>query len=94
MSAFKNSDDFNERLSTPAKARQAALEKFRARPMADGAAVVEQQAAREVETARLEPEADRQAAAEVARSPGIGVRPPLKPRGAAWDDGGEGAIDE
>jgi len=31
MSAFKNGDDFNERLSTAAKARQASLEKFRAR---------------------------------------------------------------
>jgi hypothetical protein len=31
MTAFKKSDDFNERLSTAAKARQASLEKFRVR---------------------------------------------------------------
>jgi hypothetical protein len=31
-SALKNSDDFGERLSTAAKAKQASLEKFRARP--------------------------------------------------------------
>jgi Family of unknown function (DUF6481) len=81
MSTFKKGDDFNERLSTAAKARQAALEKFRARPRVDDAAVIEQQAARlatsqardarkaarVVESARLEAEANRQAAEEVAR---------------------------
>jgi hypothetical protein len=46
MSAFKNDDDFNERMSTAAKARQALLEKFRARPKPDDPAVVERQAAR------------------------------------------------
>jgi hypothetical protein len=46
MSRFKNSDDFNERLSTGAKARHALLEKFRARPRADDPAVLERQAAR------------------------------------------------
>ena len=81
MSAFKKSDDFNERLSTAAKARQASLEKFRARPRADDPAVAEQQAARlatsqardvrkaarTAETARLQAEAIRQAAEEVVR---------------------------
>jgi hypothetical protein len=80
MSAFKNSDDFNERLSTAAKARQAALEKFRARPRADDPAVAERQAARlatsqardarkaarALETARLEEEAIRRTAEEAA----------------------------
>jgi hypothetical protein len=81
MSAFKKSDDFNARLSTAAKAKQASLEKFRARPRADDPAVVERQAtrlasskardarkaARLGETTRLEEEAIRQAAEEVAR---------------------------
>jgi hypothetical protein len=81
MSAFKNSDDFNERLSTAAKARQAALEKFRARPRADDPAVVERQAARlatsqarearkaarVAEITRSEEEAIRHAAEEAAR---------------------------
>jgi hypothetical protein len=81
MSGFKNSDDFNERLSTAAKAKQASLEKFRARPRADDPAVVEQQAARlatsqardtrkaarAAETARVEEEAIRHAAEEAAR---------------------------
>jgi hypothetical protein len=80
MSAFKKSDDFNERLTTAAKARQATLEKFRARPPADDPTVVEQRAsrlatseardarkaARAAETARLEEEAVRRAAEEVA----------------------------
>jgi hypothetical protein len=80
MSAFKNSDDFSERLSTAAKARQAILEKFRARPRADDPAVVERQAARLAtsearearkavrlaETSRSEEEAIRRAAEEVA----------------------------
>jgi hypothetical protein len=81
MSGFKNSDDFSERLSTAAKARQATLEKFRARPQADDPTVVERQAARlatsqardarnaarVAETTRLEEEANRQAAEEAAR---------------------------
>src|SRR5271168_1019224 len=81
MSGFKNSDDFNERLSTAAKAKQASLEKFRARPRADDPAVAEQQAARlatsqardarkaarTAEIARLQAEATRQAADEVDR---------------------------
>jgi Family of unknown function (DUF6481) len=80
MSAFKNSDDFNERLSTAANARQAALEKFRARPRADDPAVVERRAARlatgqardarkaarAAEAARFEEEAIRRAAEEAA----------------------------
>jgi Family of unknown function (DUF6481) len=45
MSA-KNDDDFNERLSTAAKAKQALLEKFRARPKADDPAAAERNAAR------------------------------------------------
>jgi hypothetical protein len=81
MSAFKDSDDFNERLGTAAKARQATLEKFRARPRADDPAAVERQAARlatsqardarkaarTAETARLQEQAIRQAAEDVAR---------------------------
>jgi hypothetical protein len=81
MSAFKKSDDFNQRLSTAAKARQASLEKFRARPRADDPAVAEQRvarlatsqardarkAARTAETTRLQAEAIRQAADEVER---------------------------
>jgi Family of unknown function (DUF6481) len=81
MSGFKDSDDFNERLSTAAKAKQATLEKFRARARADDPAVLERQAARlatsqardgrkaarVAETTRLEEEAIRQAADDVAR---------------------------
>jgi hypothetical protein len=81
MSAFKKSDDFSERLSTAAKAKQASLEKFRARPRADDPAVAEQQAARlatsqardvrratrAAETVRLQSEAIRQAAEEEVR---------------------------
>jgi hypothetical protein len=81
MSGFKNSDDFNERLSTGAKAKQALLEKFRARPRADDPAVLEQQAARlatsqarearkaarAADITRLEEEAIRRAAEEAAR---------------------------
>jgi Family of unknown function (DUF6481) len=81
MSAFKNSDDFNERLSTAAKARQAALERFRARPRADDPSVVERRAARlatsqardarkatrAAEAARLKEEAIRRNAEEAAR---------------------------
>jgi hypothetical protein len=80
MSAFKNSDDFNERLSTAAKARQAALERFRARPRADDPSVVERRAARlatsqardarkatrAAEAARLKEEAIRRNAEEAA----------------------------
>ena len=46
MSGFKNSADFDERLSTAAKAKQATLEKFRARPRADDPSAVEREAAR------------------------------------------------
>ena len=46
MNTFKNDDDFNERLSTAAKAKQALLEKFRARPKADDPAAAERHAAR------------------------------------------------
>jgi Family of unknown function (DUF6481) len=85
MSGFKNSDDFNERLSTGAKARQALLEKFRARPRADDPAVLEQQAARlatsqarearkaarAADITRLEEEAIRRAAEEAARKAAV-----------------------
>jgi hypothetical protein len=81
MSGFKDSDDFNERLSTAAKAKQATLEKFRARARADDPAVLERQAARlatsqardarkaarVAETTRSEEEAIRHAAEEAAR---------------------------
>jgi Family of unknown function (DUF6481) len=46
MTASKDGGDFNERLSTATKARQATLEKFRARPRVDDPATVERQAAR------------------------------------------------
>jgi hypothetical protein len=75
MSGFKKNDDFNERLSTAAKAKQATLEKFQARPRVDDPAAVERQAARlatsqardarkaarTAETARVKGEAIRQA---------------------------------
>jgi hypothetical protein len=81
MGAFKKADDFNERLSTAAKARQASLEKFRVWSGPDDAAVLEPQAARlatshardarkaarAAEAARLEEEAIREAAEEVPR---------------------------
>jgi hypothetical protein len=85
MSGFKNSDDFNERLSTGAKARQALLEKFRARPRGDDPAVLQRQAARlatgqardarkvtrAAERESLQLEASRQAAEEVARKAAV-----------------------
>jgi Family of unknown function (DUF6481) len=81
MGAFKDSDDFSERLSTAAKARQATLERFRARPRADDPSAVERQvarlatsqarearkAARAAETARVEEEAIRKTAEDAAR---------------------------
>jgi hypothetical protein len=87
MSGFKNGDDFNERLSAAAKARQASLEKFRARPRADDPAVGERQAARlatsqardarkaarAAETERVEEEAIRRAAEDVARKAAAGA---------------------
>jgi hypothetical protein len=64
MSA-KNDDDFNERLSTAAKAKQALLEKFRARPKADDPAAAERNAARlAVSLARDARIAERKAARE------------------------------
>jgi Family of unknown function (DUF6481) len=85
MSGFKDSDDFNERLSTAAKAKQATLEKFRARARADDPAVLERQAARlatsqardarkaarVAETTRSEEEAIRHAAEEAARKASV-----------------------
>ena len=81
MGGFKKADDFNERLSTAAKAREASLDRFRARPGPDDPVVAEaratrlatsqareaRKAARAAETARLQEEAIRQAAEEVAR---------------------------
>ena len=46
MSASKNHDDLSERLSAAAKAKQALLEKFRARPKPGDPAVMEREAAR------------------------------------------------
>jgi Family of unknown function (DUF6481) len=77
MSAFKNDDDFNERLSTAAKARQALLEKFRARPKPDDPAAAERQAARlATSRARDARIAERKAAreAEAARLQAEAVR--------------------
>jgi hypothetical protein len=70
MSA-NNDDDFNERLSTAAKAKQALLKKFRARPKADDPATAERQAARlATSLARDARTAERQAnrEAEAARA--------------------------
>jgi hypothetical protein len=65
MNAFKNDDDFNERLGTAAKAKQALLEKFRARPKPDDPAAVERQAARlAISRARDVRIAERKAARE------------------------------
>src|ERR1700675_2158130 len=77
MSAFKNDDDFNERLSTAAKAKQALLEKFRARPKADDPAAAERQAARlATSLARDARIAERKAAreAEAARLQAEAIR--------------------
>jgi hypothetical protein len=85
MSGLKDSDDFNERLSTAAKAKQATLEKFRARARADDPAVLERQAARlatsqgrdarkaarVAEITRSEEEAIRHAAEEAARKASV-----------------------
>jgi Family of unknown function (DUF6481) len=84
MSAFKNDDDFNERLSTAAKAKQALLEKFRARPKADDPAAAERQAARlATSLARVARIAERKAAreAEAARlqAEARSARPPRMP---------------
>jgi len=69
MSAFKNDHDFNERMSTAAKARQALLEKFRARPKPDDPAVVERQAARlATRLARDARAAERKAAREAEQA--------------------------
>jgi len=77
MSAFKNDDDFNERLSTAAKAKQTLLEKFRARPKADDPAATERRAARlATSLARDARIAERKAAreAEAARLQAEAVR--------------------
>jgi hypothetical protein len=76
MSA-KNDDDFNERLSTAAKAKQALLEKFRARPKADDPAAAECNAARlAVSLARDARIAERKAAreAEAVRAQAEAIR--------------------
>jgi hypothetical protein len=63
MSGSKNDDDFNERLSAAAKAKQALLEKFRARPKPDDPAVIEREAARlATSQAREQRAAERKAA--------------------------------
>ena len=77
MSAFNNDDDFNERLSTAAKAKQALLEKFRARPKADDPAAAERHAARlAISLARDARIAERKAAreAEAARLQAEAIR--------------------
>ena len=77
MSAFKNDDDFNERLSTAAKAKQALLEKFRVRPKADDPAAAERHAARlATSLARDARIAERKAAreAEAARLQAEAIR--------------------
>jgi uncharacterized protein DUF6481 len=79
MSGFKKKDDFSERLSMAAKAKQATLEKFQARPRADDPAVERQaarlatsqardarRAARAEEAARVEEKAILRAAEDVA----------------------------
>src|SRR5580700_6278312 len=77
MSALKNDDDFNERLSAAAKAKQALLEKFRARPRPDDPAIAERQAARlAASRARDARAAERKATreAEIARAQAEAVR--------------------
>jgi Family of unknown function (DUF6481) len=65
MAAFKNDDDFSERLTTAAKAKQALLEKFRARPKPDDPGAAERQAARlATSLARDTRTAERKAARE------------------------------
>jgi len=64
MHAYKN-DHFTQRLNTAANAKQAMLERFRARPAADDPAVLERQAARKaVAVAREARIAERKAARE------------------------------
>jgi hypothetical protein len=64
MNAYKN-DTFSDRLTTAAKARSAALEKFRARPGPDDAAVLEREAAQKaISVARAARIAERKAARE------------------------------
>ena len=64
MSGFKG-DKFDDRLSTAAKAKQAALEKFRTKPKPNDPAVIEQLAARAaIAVARDTRLAERKAAKE------------------------------
>jgi hypothetical protein len=58
------SDGFNDRLTTAAKAKEAMLERFRARPGPDDPAMLEQQAARK---AVAEARDERNAARKMAR---------------------------
>ena len=63
MSAHKNKS-FGDRLKTAGEAKQALLDKFRARPAADDPAVVEKQAARQaVSEARDARQAERESRA-------------------------------
>jgi hypothetical protein len=68
MKGFKEKS-FHERLSTAAQAKQATLQRFRARPGPDDPAVVEQRAARQaVAAARDARIAEREAAKRAARA--------------------------
>ena len=68
MSAHKNKT-FSDRLKTAGEAKQALLDKFRARPAADDPAVVERQAARQVvSNARDARTAEREAQAAKAQA--------------------------
>jgi len=65
-STYKN-DDFNNRLTSAANAKNALLERFRARPGPDDPAVIARRAAQaEIEAAREVRMAERKAAREAA----------------------------
>jgi hypothetical protein len=82
MSGFKKNDDFNERLGTAAKAKQATLEKFQARPRADDPAAVERQAAR-LATSRARDARKAARAAETARAEEEAIRGRFRLEGVA-----------
>jgi hypothetical protein len=84
MSGFKNSDDFNELLSTGAKAREALLEKFRAWPGTDDPAVKERQAVRSATSQAR----DARKAARVDHALGGGNDPPRRRGGGTKGYGG------
>jgi hypothetical protein len=75
MSSFKNDDDFSERLTTAAKAKQALLEKFRAR---QGQAVPASSVAEAVPAPQAAPEPVPEGKRKTSR--GGGDAPKERPR--------------